>query len=106
MALADEMEWQILLKSGHIREEFTRMRREIIRLTKERDDFKEEVDQLRTQVRFGARPQQPRETPQVAPRPAPTPRVIIAPEPVVQEPVEEKKDLDESAQRFSLLELD
>jgi hypothetical protein len=98
-----DLEWQVILKSGRVRQEFDRLRQLLTQAQQERDAALAELTRLRSEARVAA-PTAPQAR---APRQASTPRVQEA-QPVVGA-IEEKPTetaSDDTAMRFSLLELD
>lgn len=100
-----DQEWQALVQSGKAREELNKLRVQVNVLTAELAQARQVIEALR-----GTTPRA------VAPRPSrpqarePVVSAVVAvpppPAPVVRESEEPVRNLDEAAQRFSLLELD
>jgi hypothetical protein len=97
-----DMEWEVILRSGRIRQYFTEMRQEIRRLTDEN-----------ARLRQQSSSPQPRQVTPVSQRPPLTPfreaTERFSGQPLIEEERSEKKpeeDLDSSAERFKLLELE
>lgn len=98
-----ELEFETVLRTGQMKEAFIRLRRQLEQVTAERDGAVAELARLRSQS--SQRPQQaPARRPVLTPlREEPPQQAAPPPEPVVEE---KKEALDDSAVRFTLLELD
>ncbi len=99
-----DIEWYALATTGKLREKFNELRALVDKLNSEKDEALREVGRLNVALRLrdiGYRGNianlQPAPIPQVTPAP------IV---PVKVEPEQKTIDLDDSVQRFSLLELD